>query len=286
MPQTKVEGRTLFWREIGHGPATIFLMGLETDHRGWFNIVPRLSNKLRCISIDNRDVGQSSPAAEGYAITDMAADVIAVADVLSLENFNVVGQSMGGAIAQELARRWPDRIRKIVLVSSFTALPARTLRVLDAWKRLRGAVSLHDYYSTVLPWMYPLADFEDTKVVDFLLNRAESNPRPQAVDAFCRQVDAVSQFNSADWLPEIGTPMLILSGQEDLIAPPPTAERLHDLLKTSDMRLVPDAGHALALTDKILPEIPHIAHFLREPLSPPLLRERPAPSQCRKGARR
>jgi pimeloyl-ACP methyl ester carboxylesterase len=264
MPQTEIEGRSVFWRETGDGPATIFLMGLETDHRGWFNVVPQLSNDLRCISIDNRDVGQSSPATANYTVADMAADVIAIADALSLETFNVVGQSMGGAIAQELGRRWPGRVRRMVLLSSFVSLPARTLRVLDGWKRLRGTVSPHDYYSAVLPWMYPLAEFEDKQAIDLLLDRAASNPRLQPVDAFCRQVDAVRQFDSGSWLSNVKIPALIVSGDDDLITPPITAKRLHSLLDRSEIRLVPKSGHALALTDKLNPEIPLIAAFLRE----------------------
>lgn len=266
MPQTDIKGRSIFWREAGEGPPTIFLMGLETDHRGWFNVVPQLSSQLRCISLDNRDVGRSSPAAADYTIADMAEDVINVADALSLETFNVVGQSMGGAIAQELARQWPHRVRGMVLISSFVALPARTVCVLQAWKTLKGTLSALDYYSVALPWMYPLADFEDRKAVDLLLNRAASNPCPQPVDGFCRQVNAVSRFNSADWLPDVKVSALIVSGEEDLITPPTAAEQLRRLLPISNIRLVPEAGHALALTDKLLPELPTIAAFLREPL--------------------
>lgn len=265
MPQIEIEGRSIFWREAGQGPATIFLMGLETDHRGWFNVVPHVSHDLRCISVDNRDVGQSGFAPASYTITDMAADVIAVANALSLDTFNVVGQSMGGAIAQELARGWPDRIRRIALISSFVALPARTLHILDVWKRLKGILSPHDYYAVVLPWMYSPAEFDDKEAIDRLLDRAASNPRPQPVDAFCRQVDAVSRFDSASWLPGVKIPALIMSGLDDLITPPSTAQQLCRLLEKSEIRLVPDSGHALALTDKLLPEIPHIAAFLRDP---------------------
>lgn len=262
MPHLQVNGRPLFWRDAGAGPPVIFLMGLETDHRGWFNVIPRLAPALRCISIDNRDVGKSGLAGVSYTIADMAADAIAVADSLSLDTFSVVGQSMGGAIAQEIARSHPGRIDRMVLLSSFCVMPERTRRALAVWKMLKRRLAPRDYYSVVTPWMYTLDECESAGLFDLILDRAAGNPFPQPHDAFDRQVDAILAFDSRSWLPALRIPTLVMAGDEDLITPPPTTRLLQRSIVNSELILVPAAGHALALTDKLAPCLPRLTEFI------------------------
>src|SRR5581483_10494016 len=125
MPKVNVHNLDLFWRESGEGPPIVLLMGLETDHRGWARLVPQLKSSFRCISTDNRDVGQSGLATAPYSIEDMADDTLALLDHLELTSVNLIGQSMGGAIAQVIAHQHPQRVSKLVLISSFCVLYLR-----------------------------------------------------------------------------------------------------------------------------------------------------------------
>ncbi|MGN6461459.1 MAG: alpha/beta fold hydrolase [Pseudolabrys sp.] len=265
MPHLDHDGASIFWREIGDGVPTLFLMGLETDHRGWFNVVPKLRHQLRCISIDNRDVGQSSLARDGYTIADMATDALAVMDRLNVAAFNIVGQSMGGAIAQEIARRHPDRVRRMVLVSSFSTMPARTARTLQNWAALRSLLSPRDYYTTIMPWMYTADEYEDPAFIDMIVGRAATNPQLQPPDAFTRQVGAILEFDSRPWLKDTRVPVLVVAGAEDLITPPATTLLLAEGFRDAATILVPSAGHALAMTDRMAAALPQITAFLSAP---------------------
>lgn len=263
MPQIVIDGRPVFWREAGFGEPVIFLMGLETDHRGWYRVVPQLKDRLRCVSIDNRDVGKSGLSLAPYTIADMARDVLAVVDSLSLEKFSLVGQSMGGAIAQEVARQQPGRVRSMVLISSFAALPQRSLHALAGWKQLKAMLSPRDYYPIIMPWMYTLEQWNDRDLMRVLIDRAAANPEQQPPEAFSRQVDAIAGFDSRGWLATIEVQSLVISGVEDLITPPQSAEELHRLLPDSELMLISACGHALAMTEDFGRAIPRMADFLQ-----------------------
>lgn len=259
----------MFWREIGDGIPTLFLMGLETDHRGWFNVVPKLKHQLRCISIDNRDVGQSSLARAGYTITEMAADAVAVMDRLNIATFNIVGQSMGGAIAQEIAHHHPQRVRRMVLISSFSVMPARTARALRNWTALREILSPRDYYAAIMPWMYTVDEYEDTAFIDLIIERAATNPQLQPAAAFARQVGAILTFDSRPWLADVRITTLVVAGAEDMITPSKATSLLAAGLHDATTLLVPSAGHALVMTDRMTAILPQVAAFLSAPENAP-----------------
>jgi len=248
MPKVNVHNLDLFWRESGEGPPIVLLMGLETDHRGWARLVPQLKSSFRCISTDNRDVGQSGLATAPYSIEDMADDTLALLDHLELTSVNLIGQSMGGAIAQVIAHQHPQRVSKLVLISSFCVLDLRYQAALAALKHVRRTMSLRDYYGLVFPWMYTREEYERPGFIDDIMSRAATNSYSQPFEAYCRQVAAACSFNSSGWANQIGVPTLVVSGNQDLITPPENAVRLHSLISGSQLLLIDNAGHGLALT--------------------------------------
>src|SRR5215218_7427399 len=94
-------------------------MGLAADTLSWALQVPAFGARHRTVIFDNRDVGQSSLADGDYAPVDMAGDALALADSLRLERFHLLGVSMGGAIAQEIALAVPERLLTLTLAVSW-----------------------------------------------------------------------------------------------------------------------------------------------------------------------
>ncbi len=264
MPTTTVNGLGLFWRDAGAGQPIVLLMGLETDHRGWSRVARALKQEFRCISPDNRDVGLSGTPSAGYRIADLADDTIGLIDHLGLDKVTLIGQSMGGAIAQELARKFPDRIERMVLISSFSRLDARARSALQAWKAIRGKVSLSEYYTIVFPWMYTADEYAKPGFIDPILLSAAANPNPQGAEAFGRHVDAVVNFDSSSWLHQLAAETLIVSGEQDAITPPTNAYQLASGIPFNRLVLVKGAGHGLAMTPAIDPVIPAISNFIRQ----------------------
>src|ERR671915_2106695 len=119
MPTIEVNGQSLYYEVHGEGEPLLCLMGLAADTLAWTLQVPAWSAQHRTIIFDNRDVGRSSMAEESYEIADMARDALALADALELDSFHLLGVSMGGAIAQEMALAAPERVRTLTLAVSF-----------------------------------------------------------------------------------------------------------------------------------------------------------------------
>jgi 3-oxoadipate enol-lactonase len=117
MPYKTVNGVSLYYEEHGAGEPILFHHGYTSSHDCWEDVIPRLADRYRCIAMDCRGAGESEHAPDGYTITQMADDVIGMADALGLGTFTYVGLSMGGAIGFELGVRYGSRLEKLVLVA-------------------------------------------------------------------------------------------------------------------------------------------------------------------------
>ncbi|MGH8926966.1 MAG: alpha/beta fold hydrolase [Acidimicrobiia bacterium] len=151
----KVPARTVFagdreisLREVGppDGPVIIMIHGLAGSSMAeWYKVAPLLSDRYRVVMIDHRSHGLSVPERGRFEIEDDADDVAAVMEVLNMSPAGIVGYSMGGAIAQALAFRHPDLVRRLVLVATMAHHPrgwrlARSIGTVltRGWERLTG----------------------------------------------------------------------------------------------------------------------------------------------------
>src|SRR4029434_10952353 len=107
MPKVKVNGVELHYVESGSGDPLLMIMGFGGDHQAWAFQVPALAEGYRVITFDNRGAGQSEGPDVAYSTAMMADDAVGLLDVLRIERAHVLGVSMGGMIAQELALNHP-----------------------------------------------------------------------------------------------------------------------------------------------------------------------------------
>ncbi|MBW1786695.1 MAG: alpha/beta fold hydrolase [Deltaproteobacteria bacterium] len=108
----------IYYEEYGSGDPLILILGLGQDMATWGLQIPEFSKTHRVIVLDNRDSGKSYRSTGPYATADMADDVILLMDRLSIDLAHVLGVSMGGMIAQQVAMRAPERIKSLVLAST------------------------------------------------------------------------------------------------------------------------------------------------------------------------
>ena len=133
MPTIEANGQSLYYEVHGEGEPLLLVMGLASDTLAWALQVPAFAERHQTIVFDNRDVGQSSMADGPYEVSDMAQDALALADALELDSFHLLGVSMGGAIAQEMALAAPERIRTLTLAVTWPAGGAWAAQLSAVW---------------------------------------------------------------------------------------------------------------------------------------------------------
>src|SRR5918999_3979648 len=133
MPRMQANGQDLYYEVHGEGEPLLCVMGLAADTLTWLPQLPAFSKRHRTVIFDNRDVGQSSMADGPYEIRDMAQDALALADGLELDEFHLLGVSMGGAIAQEMTLAAPQRVKTLTLALSFAGAGAYARKLSEAW---------------------------------------------------------------------------------------------------------------------------------------------------------
>jgi pimeloyl-ACP methyl ester carboxylesterase len=114
-----VNGATVAFDVRGSGPPLVLIMGYRLSSSAWpAEFIDGLAERFTLVVFDNRGTGLSDKPTSGYALSNMAEDVIGLMEHLGIAEFNVLGYSMGGAIAQELVCRHPNRVSSLVLFAT------------------------------------------------------------------------------------------------------------------------------------------------------------------------
>ncbi len=253
MPVCRLPGLELYFVERGQGEPLIFLNGLAGDSMSWMGQLKNFSRHYRCLALDNRDVGQSSYVNAAYTTRDLAQDLVGFCEQLRLGPAHVVGVSMGGMIAQEMALAAPDRVASLVLVNTLAAADDWFRATLDLFKLIRQqGPDTAAFFSRLLPWWVSHEFFQDSGRTSWLMWLLSQNPYAQKIDGFMRQLEAVATHSTSARLGSIRCPVLILSGVDDHIMPPRFALELKKLIPHAVLQQVSGVGHALPVENPVL----------------------------------
>jgi 3-oxoadipate enol-lactonase len=245
MPTVHCNGHELHYAASGSGPALVFLNGLAGDHLYWMGQVRALSPQFRCLALDNRDVGQSSYASGPDTIAELADDVVCLLDTLALSAAHIIGLSLGGMIAQELALRHPRRVLSLCLVDTLARSDAWFNATLDAFSFIRKQVpDSGSFFVALLPWLVSHRFFDEPSRLDWLAALLRGNPFPQRIEGFFRQIEAIRGHDALDRLSAISCPVLVAVGEDDMIAPPRYAGQLASAVQGARLEVLPGVGHA------------------------------------------
>lgn len=239
----EANGVSLAVEQHGAGDDVIFISGLADEGACWVDQVAGLQERWRITTFDNRGVGRSEAPPGEYRIADFAADTAALMDAVGIERAHVVGSSMGGAIAQELALARPELVRSLVLNGTYCRGDHFFREVIRSWQSAaRTSDSLRDFLNVVNLWCFAPRVYNDGTMEKWLTAAAES-AHPQAVDAFCRSADALIAHDSADRVGAIAVPTLVTVGQLDLCLPERFARELAARIADARLVVIPDQGH-------------------------------------------
>jgi 3-oxoadipate enol-lactonase len=248
MPKVRVGGIQMFYREDGHGDHVVWIQGLGLDHRGWALQIPLFAQHYCCLTFDNRDAGQTDRSPSPYTIKTMADDTIRLMDALAIKQAHIVGLSMGGAIAQELAINHPGRVRRLVLVATYTSGDPRGTDLLSSFVLMRARFSRAEYLRAIGPWIYSYQDYLIPGLVESAIKKGLEDLYFLPAKVYARQVEAATGHFTEDRLKQIHAPTLIVAGDEDLLTPMRFARTLHDGIPAAKLVVLQGTGHALIWT--------------------------------------
>jgi pimeloyl-ACP methyl ester carboxylesterase len=230
----------LAYQEAGSGPVLLLVMGLGADRSAWDPHVERWSTRFRCIVVDNRGAGLSPAPPGPYSTAEMADDYAALAANLDLGPVDVVGISMGGAIAQELALRHPHVVRRLVLAASWARAGPYTRTVLHSLAVARRYLPADEYVRALQTTIWTPRWFDD-HAAD--LARDRSLPLAVEPTAFEAQASACAAHDVLDRLGEISAPTLVTAGAADRFVPLSLSVDLAAGLPDSRLEVFERTGH-------------------------------------------
>jgi len=236
-------GVDLWAEQEGAGDDVVFISGLADEGACWVDQVAGLNDRYRVTTFDNRGVGRSGTPDGEFAIAAFSADTAALMDALGIQRAHVVGSSMGGAIAQELALAHPERVRSLVLNGTWCRGDRFLHEIFRNWMwSAEKADSIRDFLVTVNLWCFSPRIWNEG-VMDEWVAAAEASPYAQSVDAFCRSTLALIAHDTADRVAGISAPTLITVGDLDLVLPPRFSQELAERIPNARLVVIQDVGH-------------------------------------------
>lgn len=249
---TRANGVTLASDVTGEGPPVVCVQGVGVAGRGWRPQVQALGGRFSVITFDNRGIGRSSAGSAPLTIEAMAADVSSLLDDRGIDRCHVIGHSMGGLIAQQLALSAPHRVRSLSLLCTFangsdaTALSARM-----AWLGLRSRLGTRVMRrQAMLELILTPAYLHDADRVELAAAYADLfghdlADQPPIVSA---QLQAMSKCSVFDQLPALaGIPTFVVSGRHDPIARPALGRAIAERVPSARFVEFAEASHALPI---------------------------------------
>jgi len=247
MPIAEVNGQRLYYEVHGEGEPLLCVAGLTCDTLIWIPQMQAFPAAHRTVIFDNRDAGQSSMADGEYEIADMARDAIALTDHLELDTFHLLGVSMGGMIAQEIALQAPERVRTLTIAVSIAAGGAYARRTAEVWSARVAQISYEQHIDELMLLNHSEALYDNPDMVEFIRTAILNNPHPQPPEAFARQLAACARHDTRDRLGSLSMPVHVIGGEHDILLPVWKSREIAELIPGSKLTVLAAAPHGLTI---------------------------------------
>ncbi|HYF45616.1 MAG TPA: alpha/beta hydrolase [Acidimicrobiales bacterium] len=228
--------------ERGSGPDVLLIGGLTDPVESWAPQLETISDRYHLIAFDNPGAGRTALTDEltCASMADVAAGVL---DAVGVDRAHVCGFSGGAAVSQELALRHPDRVRSLVLQSTWSRPDAYSRSMMKAWRWLAtNAPDEESMLEAFFLWVYTARAHEEG-MVEQIIKETLEYPHPQSPEAFLAQLRAFGDHDAHDRLPLVTAPALVIAGDEDRGAPPRMGQIVADLIPRARFHVMEGEAH-------------------------------------------
>jgi 3-oxoadipate enol-lactonase len=231
-------------------PWLVLVQGMGFDRLGWQPVLGKLAGHFRLVLMDNRGSGRSGRPAGAFAVADMVGDVVAVLDAAGIQRAHVLGASLGGMVAQELAITYPERVDGLVLACTTPGwpfaypMPAASVRLIAATAGMTAEAAVRRHIENALS---PRTVRDRPQLVDRLVRLQCSWPADAGI--LSAQASAGARYAGRLRQARIRARTLIVHGDADTVVDPRNARLLAERIPDARLVTFPGLGHLLFWED-------------------------------------
>jgi len=240
MPFLPLDGCELYYETTGSGPALVFAHGLAGNHLSWWQQVPHFRGRYTCVTFAHRGFWPSTGAAEPERF---ASDLAALIDHLAFDDVRLIAQSMGGWTCLSYALRHPERVRALAMSGSTGTFAHPEIDRIHAEARRDGNPEADLFARGVHPAAGERMAREQPEL-HYLYQRI-SDLSDEVDRQAVRRALVAMRTTPPETLAALRTPLLCVSGQEDIVVPPAAVALFASLAPGGRLERVPEAGHSV-----------------------------------------
>ena len=244
MPLTEAPGFRMYYEEHGSGFPLLLINGLGSDHLEWLHQLPSFSGSFRVVVFDNRGTGRSGVPPGPYTTAQMADDAAALLGFLGIGRAHVLGVSLGGMIAQEVALRHPDLVDGLVLGCTGPGGPLSVRpspEAMAAFALAKGD-DPEGELRRMIPFLYTDACCrERPEEIEGFIRRRMENPTPP--EGYLAQLSAAVSHDASGRLERIRARALVITGDADRLVNWENSLRIAGRIPRAKLVVLPGAPH-------------------------------------------
>jgi len=235
----------------GSGEPLLLIQGMSGHHLHWGeSFLTALEPSFEAIAIDHRNTGYSPRVEGAFTLGDLADDAAGVLDELGLASAHVVGVSMGGMIAQELALRYPEKVRALVLGCTYAGGPGQSLTAPEVFRVLRDGMQSGDRATALrAAWSVNVSEGFAADEANFAAYEEVAMNKPVAFDVIVSQMEAIGAHDTSAQLGAISIPTLVIHGTADLMLPVTNGEAIARAIPGARFEKLEGVGHLFWLEE-------------------------------------
>jgi pimeloyl-ACP methyl ester carboxylesterase len=254
MPILELEDANISYELTGRGEPVLFIQGCGVTGSGWRPQVEELAQDFQCLTFDNRGIGKSSTPNANLTVEQMANDAASLIEDAGWQSAHVVGHSLGGVIAQQLALNVPQRVRSLSLLCTFSkGSEGGRVTPWVLWMSLRTRIGSRRMRRRAFLEMLFSEEYLKTVSVDELAQQLAPVIGRDLADQpriLMKQVKALAAHDCSARLHELSRyPILVMSAEKDPIALPAYGRRLSSSIDGSRYAEIPGMSHGAPLQD-------------------------------------